>query len=172
MCPRIQGRARTLQLIRRLLPRSGPLRAEGLLPENGAVRVFCPDCAHCCMYPHRWSGWGSHHAMRHHLDDHCVGMLSQPVPRSTCSTMTWRPVLCAGCWSNVIATALTRVVALPNARSWPPTVSLSGMCHMLRGLPGHNALPALLPRPCPGTHFAPGRNFLCFLRLCLPFSLF
>ena len=57
-----------------------PLRRR-VAPPPDVVRCFCPvpGCGHADAT--RASGWGSHDAMRHHLDDHCTGTLAGAVPR-------------------------------------------------------------------------------------------
>ena len=56
-----------------------PLRRR-VAPPPDVVRCFCPvpGCGHADAT--RASGWGSHDAMRHHLDDHCAGTLAGAVP--------------------------------------------------------------------------------------------
>ena len=56
-----------------------PLRRR-VAPPPDVVRCFCPvpGCGHADAT--RARGWGSHDAMRHHLDDHCAGTLAGAVP--------------------------------------------------------------------------------------------
>lgn len=56
-----------------------PLRRR-VAQQADVVRCFCPvpGCGHADAA--RASGWGSHEAMRHHLDDHCAGTLMGAVP--------------------------------------------------------------------------------------------
>ena len=57
-----------------------PVRRRLAASEEDGVRVFCP-VESCCMHdPRRCRGWQSHQTMRHHLDDHCSGLLSGHVP--------------------------------------------------------------------------------------------
>lgn len=51
-----------------------------LLGDGHRVRCFCPvpGCGHGDAV--RATGWGSHEAMRYHLDDHCSGTLAGAVP--------------------------------------------------------------------------------------------
>ena len=48
--------------------------------EAGSVRCFCPVPGCGLGDPSRASGWASHSAMRHHLNDHCSGTLQGAVP--------------------------------------------------------------------------------------------
>jgi truncated hemoglobin YjbI len=62
-------------------PQDEPRASRRRVAEPAApVRCFCPvpGCGHGDAA--RASGWGSHEAMRHHLDDHCSGTLAGAVP--------------------------------------------------------------------------------------------
>ena len=44
------------------------------------VRIFCPVLGCKCSDPDRARGWGSHAAMRSHLNEHCAGRLQNAIP--------------------------------------------------------------------------------------------
>ena len=63
---------------------------------EAGVRVFCPVPS-CGMHdPDRCSGWGSHPAMRNHLDDHCSGVLSGQVPQQYLDAHNLEPCTVCG----------------------------------------------------------------------------
>ena len=69
-----------------MLVDAGAMERERSPPRRGEqARVFCPVDGCPAANPRTARGWGSHAAMRSHLDDHAAGTLQRAIPAAYCA---------------------------------------------------------------------------------------
>ena len=151
-----------------MLVDAGAMERERSPPRGGEqARVFCPVDGCPASNPRTARGWGSHAAMRPHLDDHAAGTLQGAIPAAYCAAHSLDH--CRVCGLLVAArfygahprcrpAAGTRqhllrrqqLLATVVALIWPPffwqTPRYFGTCPKSLACRGPNALPELWPR--------------------------
>ena len=143
-----------------MLVDAGAMERERSPPRGGEqARVFCPVDGCPASNPRTARGWGSHAAMRPHLDDHAAGTLQGAIPAAYCAAHSLDH--CRVCGLLVAArfngahprcrpAARDSLLATVVALIWPPffwqTFRYFGTCPKSLARRGPNALPELWPQ--------------------------